>query len=597
MTRIIIFMAIALCLWQEVQGQDDPCLIFVGESLGADRCPTDAATTRPTTGQAVALKHNNITRGLSATDSSRYRAFWIMGDGNFIPSGDHLEKSEDIKTLEINYIYSRLGSYDIYPVLIEKKSNGRPPGTKLRRTDASLPVARTADGEFLAAQPPALVKGTPFTKRLTPGNRADMLNSEKIRLGGYETALVTSTALPSSSSTQQVVLVFYNSLRTDRRDSFFAGTLFPLQPTVLRANYTGAVHKTGDTTILLPQLRYAANKKGYLNVLAQPVEILPGIKPDTFSEFRFFPLFKTKPKSNPNSPSYSTGITQLDRSAKGETQFLTLVLENVTVNPDFKPGIDDIPLLQTGQADTGSLLLAAERTRIVELLTSYFPQILEGMTPQELADLRIHNTNIYIRGAAYRSAAIVSSIDPTSLDVLQICPKGNGQYNVSMKMTVCNEGNMPEPVVSVDIYKTNGLQVIDPQFTDVQDLYNIAYNEQDTIWTFEYHNLEGVYNAVGQYTSSCFSKPFSFTTDWTGVQLLKARKGLTAKVHFESALILPVQLFENEPFSPNVPVTQEKGYKCGDPDPKDCWWLYVILFALGLVAWWYWKMKKEEETS
>jgi hypothetical protein len=596
MTRLLIFMAMALCLWQEVQGQDDPCLIFVGESLGADRCPTDAATTRPTTGQAVALKHNNITRGLSVTDSSRYRAFWIMGDGNFIPSGDHLEKSEDIKTLEINYIYSKLGSFNIYPVLIEKKSNGKPPGSDLRKTDASLPVARTADGEFIAPPPP-LVKGTPFTKRLTPGNRADMLNSEKIRLGGYETALVTSTALPSSG-TQQVALVFYNSLKTDRRTPFFAGTLFPIEPTVLRANYTNTVHQTGDTSILLPQLRYAANKQGYLNVLAQPIEILPDIKPDTFSEFRFFPLFKTKPKDNPNSLSYSTGIPQLDRSAQGETQFLTLVLENVIVNPDFKSGFGtQVPLLQTGQADVGSQLSAEERSRIVELLTSYFPQILEGMTPQELTDLRIHNTNIYIRGAAYRSTAIVSSIDPTSLDVLQICPKGNGQYDVSMKMTVCNEGNMPEPVVRVDIYKTNGLQVIDPKFTDVQDLYNIGYNQQDTIWEFEYHNLDGAYNAVGEYTSSCFSKPFSFTTDWAGVQLLKTRKGLTAKVHFESALILPVQFFDSEPFSPNVPVTQEYGYKCGGSDKKDNWWLYVILFALGLVAWWYWKMKKEEEAS
>ncbi len=594
MTRIIIFMAMALCLWQEVQGQNDPCLIFVGESIRMDGCPTDSATTRPTTGQAVALKHNNITEGLSETDSSRYRAFWIMGDGNFIPSGDHLEKSEDIKTLEINYIYSRLGSFDIYPVLIEKKSNGRPPGSDLRRTDASLPASRAANGKVLD-QPP-LVKGTPFTKRLTSGNRADMLNSEKIRLGGYETALVTSTALPSSG-TQQVALVFYNSLRTDRRTPFFAGTLFPSEPTVLRANYTGKIHQPGDTTILLPQLQYAANKQGYLNVLVQPIDILPGIKPDTFSEFRFFPIFKTKKKDNPNSLSYSTGIPQLDRSAQGETQFLTLVLENVIVNPDFKPGIDAPPLLLTGQANGGSQLTTEERSRIVELLTSYFPQILEGMTPQELIDLRIHNTNIYIRGAAYRSAAIVSSIDPTSLDVLQICPKGNGQYDVRMKMTVCNEGNMPEPVVSVNIYKANGLQVIEPKFTDLQDLHNVGYNQQDTIWEFEYHQLEGAYNATGQYSSSCFSKPFSFTTDWAGVQLLKARKGLTAKVHFESALILPVQFFDSEPFSPNVPVTQENGYKCGDPEPKDYWWLYIILFALGLVAWWYWKMKKEEEVS
>ena len=116
-------------------------------------------------------------------------------------------------------------------------------------------------------------------------------------------------------------------------------------------------------------------------------------------------------------------------------------------------------------------------------------------------------------------------------------------------------------------------------------------------WSFNYKDLPGAYDEFGQYANNknCFDRTFSYKTDWAGVQALQTGKALTASVTFSGALINPTQDFPSVAFKEGVLVTPEIGYNCGPPKDDDCWWLYVILFALGLVAWWYWKMKKEEE--
>jgi hypothetical protein len=594
MTRIIVFMAMALCLWQEVQGQDDPCLRFSDEAPNV--CPSLGLKTIPI--QAVSLTHNFKREGLTKTDSARYKAFWILGDGNFVSFPDKRRAADDEASLDLNYIYNRPGNYNIRSVLIEKKSNGQPPGSDLRKAKiegtTTLP---DKDGQAVVGRPP--LPGTAFNSRIIAPNRADILNSEKVRLGGYETVFVTSSKLPTPNS-NQVILFFYNSLRFVDSTNYQKGDLFPKSLiSVEKANYTpdNFGYVIGTSANLTGALQRAANGSQYGNFIAQTVNVDFNLKPENFTEFRIFPVLKTKTRTTGSPLPYSTGIRLLDSLGKGETQFLTLVLENATINKDTAG--TQLPYLLPVSTSTEIIPLdTAEQKRILKILRIYFPALAAGI---DTISLKISDSDLYVRSVAYRSTAIVSSIDPTSLDVLKICPTGDNKYDVSMKLSICNEGNLEEPHVGVKIYNTKNIQILDPVFQsqELSQLDSFSYNPTSNIrWSFAYmKGLPGVYNTAGDFSSNCISQHFNFKTDWAGVQSLQTGGGLTAKVTFHSALIKPTQDFPTPAFDENESVTQELGYKCGDPNPKNCWWLYVVLFALGLVAWWYWKMKKEDEMS
>jgi hypothetical protein len=584
MTRIIIFMAMALCLWQEVQGQS-PCLRLPGDIT--TNCTSDPSRSFPL--GPMNFTHINQTAGLS-TPEGRYKAFWIMGDGNFLftPDGAVSDRAADMATLNTTYSYHRQGKYDITAVLVEKKSNGQPPEPNTR--------AAQMDNVSAKAENVATPAGTPFNTRINSPDRADVLPSAKIRLGGATTALAISTLLPKDIIPPSVVLVFFNSVRATR-SVFEKADLFVTDANlkVSKPNYADADFTKNLTSNLPRSFVTASDARGYRDVIAMPVSVNPDKRISSFTEFRFFPLLKTK-TTQPyiNISQTSSDIANLNTRAQGQTQFLTLLLENAV--PD---GFNIISTAPTQQQQNFPIteLSEAERARIYLILKTQFNELTIGM---DTISLRLAN-GMFVRGAYHQVVDIVASIDPTGLEVLSVCPKDNNKYEVTMKMTVCNEGNVIESNVGVRIFNTKGIQILDPVFNDSNTLDAFLSNPTSSAtvpsWSYNYKDLPGAYDESGQYADNknCFDRTFSYKTDWTGVQALQTGSALTASVTFSGALINPTQDFPSAAFKEGVPVTPEIGYNCGPPKEDNCWWLYVILFALGLVAWWYWKMKKEEE--
>jgi hypothetical protein len=439
--------------------------------------------------------------------------------------------------------------------------------------------------------------GTSFTTQLADNNRAAVFNHEKVRLGGYETALVVSSYLPASSA-QPIALVCYNSYRGDSKQPFSGGQLFTRSNVeVEKANYTEVSHQIGAPTNLDGTLGSALASSGYGNVIVQPVQVNPELIAPSFNEFRCFPIFRTTSR-DARGTLPSTGLVDLDTRGIGETQFLVLILEGATVNPQYNPQSGESQLLFGGGPVTNqpfiSPITAAERQRILSLLQTDCPalyQIVDTIT------LALPN-GMYIRGASHRVVSIVSSIDPTMLEVKSICAAENGQYDVAMKMTICNEGNAEEPHISARIDNLAGIQITDMKF-DTAQLDSFLYQPGGSpTWYFAYlKGLAGAYNSAGVYAPSCISRDFSFKTDWDGAQKLAVEGTLKATITFQTAFIKPTQEFPNVMDDATL-LSKENGYNCQPTDGKgNYWWLWLLLFLLGLIIWWYRKMNQEDSGS
>lgn len=585
MIRTIYALALLLLVGQVVLAQTSPCLRLSTDAGACDNPPSSLSSAI----QAVNFTHKSKTAGLSANPEARYKAFWIFGDGNFMFYPDR-SKALDESTLDQNYVYHRGGKYNVRSVLVEKKSNKQPPDKELISVDVELSSSKGAAGPTLP--------GTSFTTQLADNNRAAVFNHEKVRLGGYETALVVSSYLPASSA-QPVALVCYNSYRGNSRQPFSGGQLFARSNVeVEKANYTSNdfPHQIGATTNLDGILGSALSSSGYGNVIMQPVRVNSDLIAPSFNEFRCFPIFRTEPR-NASGLLTSTGIPDLDTTGMGETQFLVLILEGATVNPQYNSQSLESQLLFGNGPVTNqpfiSPITAAERQRILSLLQTHCPALYQVVDTTTLA---LPN-GMYIRGASHRVVSIVSSIDPTMLEVKSICAAENGLYDVAMKMTICNEGNAEEPHISVRIDNLAGIQIIEPKF-DSTGLDSFLYQPRVMpTWKFAYlQGLAGAYNDAGVYASSCISRDFSFKTDWNGAQKLAVKGSLKATVTFHTALIKPTQEFPNVMDDATL-LSKENGYNC-QPDGKgNYWWLWLLLFLLGLIIWWYRKMNQEDSGS
>jgi hypothetical protein len=551
MTRIIIFMAMALCLWQEVQGQDDPCLRLPGDIT--TNCTSEPLRSFPL--GPINFTHIDQNAGLSSAEG-RYKAFWIMGDGNllFTPDGAVSDREADMATLSTTYTYHRQGKYDITTVLVEKKSNGQPPD----------PNTRAAQMDNVSLNNIPSSSGTPFNTRIVTPYRADILPSSKIRLGGATTALAISTMLPQGEIPPSVVLVLFNSVRATG-GSFEKADLFDTDNNLKlsKPNYADADYRKNSSTFLPNNFVTASSANGYRDVISMPVSVNPNKRIASFTEFRFFPLLVTKSVSPYISPS-SNAVANLNTTAKGETQFLALLLENAATD-----SLNCIKTVSTQPTFPITPISEAERAHIYYILKTQFRQLTIGM---DTNSLRLSN-GMYVRGIHHQVVDVVASIDPTGLDVLSVCPIGNDKYEVDMKITVCNEGNIPEGKVEVDIFNTKGIQILNPVFNNSNTLNSFmsspTSNATIPSWSFNYLDLPGAYDYSGHYANgkNCFDRTFSYKTDWAGVQALQTGKALTATVTFNGALINPTQHFPCTTFKKGVPVTPENGYNCGSLKP------------------------------
>lgn len=579
MTRFI-FPIIFLAASFEINAQT-PCFQVFTEAVCPVANPDIVTRNEP----LFVYKHANKRDGLTPGDpEARYKAFWIFGDGNYLSFPDGTIE-EDEATLDVDYQYYQTGGYTPIAILVEKKSNEEPPGSTSRRVQYDLPVEKApkavdkVDEENIPT--PSLRRlnpgeRIPFNDRISGPNTADIESSAPARLGGYNTAFAVSTMLPPSQGTQAVVLFLYNSAKLKDSAVFTPMNIFPTAD-LRQANYTESAFKTGTTTAHLPGSLGSVIPRKYQNVIAQPLSVNFSQKPESFTEFRMFPVLQTKPKQN---GVIKTGIDHLDSTGMGETQFVTLLIDNTSLNPEFN------------NADSGSLIIQPtssnqllsngpeEIQRILSLIDQYFPELRGIIINSNTLDI---GNGMFIRGFAYRSELIVTSIDPTELRVLSICPNKEN-FDVNMLMTVCNEGNAPEDSVTVALRNTGGILLQDLHFDPSQFSTKMSGLSPDEFLSFSYRNLPEFIQATAASHANCFDVKFDFKTDWNGVQKLRDGGALMASVHFTHAEIKPKQDFPSIALD-SLKVDRKSGYNCGSKG--DCWWLYVVLFALLIVVWWY----------
>ena len=571
-------------------GQDGPCLHILQNDTEAaltdSQCPATKHLSASSRQPLVQFRHPDK---MASVDDPRgwLKAFWIFGDGNFAAFPDSNRETE-MTTLDQDYIYNLPGTYEVDPLMIEKKTNQEPPGSDYRSIKIDGPSSseenRIKKGEpAFKAQATSFV-GSKFRKEITSPDKADIFSSSLVRLGGYPTAFAVSTPLPSDG-TQNIVLFYYNSVQVSDVQTYNALNLFRKDNVVNKhANYSLAPGKyiipSGGLPASLIPGRTSAT---FGNVLIQSVALNTSIKPDSFTEFRFFPVMSTP---TPVNNSYNTGNIQLDTSGRGMTQFVALVLQNAVIVTQS----DSTKLeLTPGQGQRDSLS-PVEKARIIQLVNQYLPWLAIDQNT-----LKINNTDFYIRGIYREALEIRTVIDPTELVVKSICPdEGNkGKYKVEMNLTVCNEGNSTEPLITVNLIKDPLIEISNFSCDQTQFTQKLDTNIADIILKFTYADgLLGAYeNPQKKYVSSCFDVGFSLTTDWAGAQMLQQGKALKADVTFSLAIVNRTQSFPNLPFM-DSPMTPGDGYNCGS---KDCTWLIIVLLALGIVFWWLWRNKKEEE--
>ena len=587
MTRFVALLFPVLFLFGTLSAQDGPCLKIIqnGETNTVDCPPTGKHADALSPQLKVEFRHPD--KKASVSGNGWLKTFWIFGDGNFAAFPD-TDQAREEATLDMDYTYSKGGEYVVTPVMIEKKTNKTPPREDYRKINVKGdPPSNVEKGE---AQKQT-ASGTAFRKELVAPNKSAMLLSSQVRLGGYETALAVSSPMPSSG-TQSVVLFFYNSVKTKDIDpQYRAGDLFKTgSVSVTKSNYQTRNASSIACSTLPLFLDPGRTASVFQSVLVQPVLVDPNLVPVNFTEFRFFPMLTTPAASN---NQFNTGIADIDRTGMGRVQFVSLLLQNVVAEQGTSTQ------LFPGQSTVDSLT-PAERDRILTLMNQHLPWLLSRVNnvTLELRDTTGAGSGIYVRGISQTSTEIVSVIDPTQLVVNKICPDANtpGTFVADLTMTVCNEGNTTESKVEVDLIKSPGLQFTDLSYSPDQISNILTSTEANSIWHFDYGlngGLKGAYE-TGQYVSSCFDVHFTLKTDWNGVMALQKGKGLTAKVHFTTAIVNAEQEFPNIPFEEAV-VTPETGYRCLEPTENgDCWWWIVILFALALTAWWWWNTNRNE---
>jgi hypothetical protein len=551
---------------------------------------------------------------LTICQGGRYKANWIFGDGEFIFNDDEVsDPRADLSTLAPIYKYSRASTYSYKAVMIEKKSNREPPNSA--RTRGKIQVVPVSDEDVInsdtinkdggksdvsdgpirsnrqvSVAPPPI--GT--TRINGSNNRVAIDKTNTITIKGYETAFAVS-APPKEGS---VVFFLYNSLKNDSTGGKYLPEefLFDDEGNTMQPDYNNRpVVKGGVSGSGLNRIIGSTNISQYRNFIATDIMINSSVVPNmNIAEYRFFPIIKTKSCST-RAQICTTGSTFLDKAGGiGMARFMVLVLENARIATNG--GLE--PINPQGNYPFTNLTpeqRIALKALIIEALgnsISIIDSTLEVLRPDGSP------SGMRIRGIKVIEVPIKAVIDPTELEILEICPvEGqNDLYKLRMQMSVCNEGNLPARNVSFALV-TAGQTFTGVELVTGGDKDKFEINDQlgiDTLLRGEFNKeIPGARNPeTGVEQDNCFELFINAQTNWAGVQALQIRKGIIARVTFPEALVQTIDFPNNSIDSTKV--TQKHGFNCGDPDPLGgCIWWLVILFALALAFWWWWTKQNE----
>ncbi|MDO8367988.1 MAG: hypothetical protein Q7T20_14395 [Saprospiraceae bacterium] len=585
-----IYQLISLCFlitgaFVSVQGQD-PCLRITTTDGGAVTESNSCATTLtspvpfPLSGNAVNFHIYDNPRSLNATNLlARYKAFWIFGDGNFAFFPHQARMEEDLISNNQSYNYHLSGKYTARAVLSEKKSNDEPP----KRTAREIEVINVPTGSTF----------TPFKQTISgTDNTLDLFNSE-VNRPKHPTAFVVSA--PKLLNTFGMFF-FYNSSNASTPGKF---TPFDVMieddielPWYMKVSGISAIK--GLTSNLSAQpfpqgfqfkpeviASIAKVYRNYIFIDLNPIYRFDdatglttfGDMPVTFNEFRFFPVLTTTLYDGTLPLTRFAAISLIREEAKILSPFFTSKrLANLEIN--------------------GGRLL--EGTQITyPFIVGSTPVIGQGVNP------------IYLGGVQILDVVMKASIDPNKLEVLKICPKENGQYELHFRAEVCNQGYMEENAPQINISDPFDL-FQNFQFEGTVNTANFLETAENTggtkhNWSFTWNQVLGKVPEPGDpesdFQEQCAQFSFTATTNWDGVLRVKQNTGLRMCVVFSgNSGALPECHYNGLIDSTKLSV--KYGYQCGDTPPptpvcSGCGLLCILLIIIlvAILIWWLLKGK------
>ncbi|MDX1912977.1 MAG: hypothetical protein SFV22_15900, partial [Saprospiraceae bacterium] len=550
-----------------------PCLGVNGDLFAP--CPGDAGyetTVLSLSGNRVSFSVNDAAGTLERNPGARYKAFWVLGDGNFryFPYGT---EAQDLSTYQLDYAYRSAMPHQPLVVLSERKSNTSPPRNLARTFNI------TGAGTMVA---PGLADS--FFHRLGGYRTLDIFNHDRNR---PEYPTVFALSAPAADQLLDSVFFFYNGEK--KADGTYAAKKLHDFGFVNFPNYFQPLPATTE-------MRISNGLPACLNVPALS-SILTG---------RFLNYIGVRVR---------LGTTNSDRVKNQRAAAVGPIPRNLFPETRFFPALNSI--WEERWISNGDTLLPLGHYLAVSVGSQPLPRIPNDKFPDEINPIYVQalryfpeldpNTlqigeGKFIRGIATSEVEMVASIDPNGLKVLQVCPTGQNRYEVKIRMEVCNEGYMHEKNFTFSLIDHTNGAIERPEFTVGGD--KVHYNTFDaTTHTWNYNwdvFLDGVplpeasAAEIAEAGNTCDTLIFTVVTNWVGVQKLARGEGLELCVKFTHApneCTLNYKL--DEPVSPLV------GYACGDMNAAGwncCVPVYVtmviVILILLLLIWLAWKLRR-----
>jgi hypothetical protein len=546
---------------QYAAAQPNPCLCMPAE---ATNCNPGPPMNFNTAGRTVQMRVVDNPRSLDNFSGARYKAFWMFGDGNF-RYYPHRDSLSDVGTLTETYTYRRGGNYVVGTALTEKKSNTKPP---LRdRTIRVLNVPNVAT--------PA--PNSPFVVTLSANNKtADILPSDSLRPHEYETAFAVS--LPRDAGNTGVYFFFNGQINGSNINAALMHEFVALN---LPDYAAGSAYTTGTVASLGSYWNRELGRKFqhyvYVPISSSNWSAMP--TDADFTEYRVFPILKTVW----NTPSPS-GLPK--------SRFLAVVVGSGMAE---RPGFKDGKPTSAGNLQGQSFYTEDKLAELDRLRDLYFP----NANIQEPIYYDSAQNPIYLRGMYETNVPMVGSIDPNELEILSICPKEGGKYEVKLRLQVCNKGIIPENDVQVRLIDHTGGSFTDLAFSSTPAPV-FSYDAPSNTWRF---SLPGGLEAVLEptdllpgtadkaYEPKCRELYFTLTADANAVQRIAAGNALEMCVTFVSSG-LPDECGYHFEIQPTRSILKQ-GYKCGGNDVPSgagncgvlC--LLLVLVLVAVLVWWF----------
>lgn len=571
--KLILFVIAWFAASQASLAQDNPCLKINGDYTGACPSTSDQETSSSVTSNRLLFDVVNAESTLDNREhGARYKAFWLLGDGNF-RYFDYGTLEQDLATYNQVYVYPTTGSYSPTVVLAERKSNTSPPRN----------LKRNITVESRDVNP-----GVPdsFFVRIRGNQTMDIFNHDRNR-PHYPTVFAVSSL--AADKLADSIFFFYNCEYKnggysgleihDRIDFVSFPNYLAAHPAPLAERASshplGALATTSGTLgsrflhFLKVGIGLSANSPDFIEKRAQQRSTAAFRSPpaNPYNELRFFPALL----STWNQRWISNGDTLLPVG-----HYLAMSV-----------GSEPLPAQYVIKGETIPNPVYAEALR-------YFP----GLNP---ANLQVAPQR-YLRGIATREVEMVAGIDPNGLQVLQVCPLGQNRYQVKIRMEVCNEGLMHEQNFGFSLKDLTGV-IQEPEFvagTLPNKQPNTAANQWNYKWNVFLDGLplpDGVTpEAASEALKTCDTLVFTVTTNWMGVQRLAQGQGLELCVQFSHA---------NEECNLNYKLNERElspltGYECGEMPPSSwlcCIPVYITLILaiiiLALLIWIAWYLKRK----